>query len=185
MKLDLQDLPCPQPVTRVKEEFDKLRVGESLKITINSETSKQNIERFLNFQNQPFTSGKQGEQYFISLIKSEDAKVKACVADDEVLLLKSLKIGEGELGGMLLVGFLETLKSRKITKIILINEAVKLACDDTTPAFEHLKDLEQMGVRVLACANCLGYFQIEPKVGIISNAYEILDTLFSSRVVSL
>ncbi len=184
MKLDLQDLPCPQPVTRVKEEFEKMKVGDSLKITINNETSKQNIERFLNSIEQDFTSGKQGEQHFISFTK-EDRQKKSSNVYDEVLFLKSLSVGDGELGKMLFAGFLQTLKERKIGKIILVNEAVKVICDETNPSFNTLKDLEQMGVKILACGNCLNFFALEPKFGIVSNAYEIVDTLFNSKVVSL
>lgn len=181
MKLDFSGKACPIPVIETKKALINLAINDELEIIVDNEAAKENIQRLLKNLNQEFELN----GFCFKLRKSEIKSSKDEAKQQEGIFLKSLKVGEGELGAMLLVGFLTAVKERKIQKVVLINEAVFIACDDTHPAFNALKALNDDGVDILCCANCLNYFQVSPKIGRSSNAVEIIDTLFETKMVNL
>ena len=109
-----------------------------------------------------------------------------------VLFLGSDIIGRGEnvaLGHLLMQNFLHTLgglASRPHT-ILLMNNGVKLVTGDS-PAVGELKQLESLGVEILACGTCLARFELTDKVaaGKVSNMYDITGKLLAAeKVISL
>lgn len=181
MKLDFSGKSCPIPVIESKKAILNLANGEELTIIVDNEAAKENIKRLLNSLNQTFSN----DGFSFTLIKSEIKTNNNENTQSEGVFLKSQKIGEGELGAMLVVGFFTALKERKISKVILMNDAIFMACDESHPAFNALKDLANTGVDIMCCANCLNYFSQSPKIGRASNAVEIIDTLFSIKVIGL
>lgn len=128
-------------------------------------------------------------------MKDKDLSAQTCTLDssfsnEKILFLKSDKVGDGELGANLMVGFLGTLKDLKqnITKIICVNESVLMNVDENHKAFNALKELEKLGIEIISCGTCLEYFgkSQELKIGRIGNAFEILNFIFDKdKVVSL
>ena len=47
---------------------------------------------------------------------------------------------------------------------------------------EYIRDLEKMGVEILICATCIGYYNLEDKraVGTLSNMFEIAQAMASA-----
>ncbi|WP_320033778.1 sulfurtransferase-like selenium metabolism protein YedF [Halarcobacter sp.] len=107
----------------------------------------------------------------------------------KTVFLKSDKIGEGELGSILINGFLKAMTEQENLpeKIICVNSAVLLTtADDENEVLNSLKILEQKGVQILSCGTCLDYYNLrdELKVGIPGNAIDTVNTLLNEEVVS-
>ncbi len=89
---------------------------------------------------------------------------------DRVLLITDDGIGRGDhhLGQVILANFLRSVGQRaeKPAAIILMNGGVRLACSgaEAFEAQEHLRELAEQGVKVLACRTCLEHFGLVEKV---------------------
>lgn len=110
---------------------------------------------------------------------------------DKTVFLKSDKIGEGELGSMLIRGFLKAMAEQEKlpNKIICVNSAVLLTTtnDENDDALIALKDLESKGVDIFSCGTCLDFYEKrdELKVGIAGNAMDTIATLLNTNTVTL
>jgi selenium metabolism protein YedF len=93
---------------------------------------------------------------------------------------ETLGRGDDQLGATLMKVFLDTLSQFKdqISHAIFINAGAKLVAEGS-PVLDQLRQLEQMGVQILACGTCLNHFDLKDKVavGSISNMYAIIETL--------
>ncbi|MBF7042105.1 sulfurtransferase-like selenium metabolism protein YedF [Campylobacter volucris] len=191
MKIDCRDLACPRPVMETKKALEELSKDENLQILLNSQASKENVMRFLKSLNIEFETKDIEDESIIS-IKNKMLLQENQYNNDEfnILFLKSDKVGEGELGQNLMVGFLKTLKDLDNfpKKILCVNNSVLINTDSSHIAFEAMKELEHMGVEIYSCGACLEYFDKtqELKIGKIGNAYEILNELFGkAKIISL
>lgn len=193
-KIDCRNLGCPAPVLETKKALESLQNGQSLIVLLNSETSKENVLRFLrSFKLEPKLSQKDGE-FEIEVLKNKDLSDDVCsfdgLKDEKILFLKTDKVGEGELGKNLMIGFLSTLKDidKNVKKIICVNESVLMNVDENHKAFNALKELEKMGLEIISCGACLEFYgkSKELKIGRVGNALEILNLLFDKdKIVSL
>ncbi|WP_321315257.1 sulfurtransferase-like selenium metabolism protein YedF [Halarcobacter sp.] len=107
----------------------------------------------------------------------------------KTVFLKSNKIGEGELGSILINGFLKAMTEQENLpeKIICVNSAVLLTTSkDEDEVLNSLKELEQKGVKILSCGTCLDYYNVrdELKVGLPGNALDTVETLLNEDVVT-
>jgi selenium metabolism protein YedF len=109
-----------------------------------------------------------------------------------VLVVSSEFMGRGEhdeLGHILVRGFFHTLGEVEPIPdtIVFFNSGVKLAVEGS-PVLEDLEALSGRGVEILACGTCLGYYDLQDKLGVgeVSNMYTIAETMLGAgRVVSL
>ena len=78
----------------------------------------------------------------------------------------SLGASDRDLGRLLMGNFLRNLADRSDLPdyIVLWNEGALLAKIDS-PVLDHLKKLEENGVKVVVCRTCVDYFDIEGKMG--------------------
>ena len=85
--------------------------------------------------------------------------------------------GSEELGIKLATNYFKLLDAEgRLPKIIVFyNAGVKLICKNSS-ALEALQNLEQKGVRMLACKTCLDYFNLldQVKVGAIGSMPDII-----------
>jgi len=102
---------------------------------------------------------------------------------------KGLGRGDDELAGILTKAFLYTLTQREVLPraVVMLNLGVRLVCRGSA-VLEHLRTLQERGVLVIACGTCLDFFgwtdQVE--VGVVSNMYEIVETLDAAgKVIGL
>ncbi|WP_321467855.1 sulfurtransferase-like selenium metabolism protein YedF [Halarcobacter sp.] len=107
----------------------------------------------------------------------------------KTVFLKSNKIGDGELGSILINGFLKAMTEQENLpeKIICVNSAVLLTTSkDEDEVLNSLKELEQKGVKILSCGTCLDYYNVrdELKVGLPGNALDTVETLLNEDVVT-
>ena len=188
MKIDCCGLACPEPVLKTKKALEELPNDTILEVMVNSEASRENILRFAqNVGYDTRCEEKEAGKSLITIIKGFTCNV---IEDgnegrflDKTLFLKSNKVGEGELGAKLMVGFLKSmLELPKLPqRIVCVNEAVFLTtADETMPIIEILMQLEAKGVEIYSCGVCLEYFGVdkELKVGKVGNAYGTIEMLF-------
>ena len=108
----------------------------------------------------------------------------------KTLFLKSDKVGEGELGSMLIKGFLNAISQQEeLPKtIICVNSAVLLTTekedDEITQIF---KSIEEKGVKIYSCGTCLDFYNIRENliIGEAGNAMDTAKMLLTEDVVTL
>lgn len=190
MKIDCRNLSCPKPIIETKNALEKLQEGETLEIILNSFISKNNVLKFLHSLNLNPIIDETAQEFYIKVQKKNGSFNEANTHDYSVLFLKTDKVGEGELGQNLLVGFLNTLKNldHAPSKILCVNESVLMNVDENHKAHSVMKELENLGIEIISCGACLEFFNKtkELKIGNIGNAYEILNELFGkAKIITL
>jgi selenium metabolism protein YedF len=106
-----------------------------------------------------------------------------------VLFIGSDVLGRGDdqqLGSLLMQKFLHTLSGLpdRPEAVLLVNNGVRLATDESVISGE-LRQLQDQGVEIRACATCLSRFQLTDKVtaGWISDMNTIVSKLLNARKV--
>lgn len=191
MKIDCCGLACPEPVLKTKKALEALGEDAILEVLVNSVASRENVLRFAQNAGYEATSEELEEgKSIIAIIKGFTCNVIESEKEDKfldkTLFLKSNKVGEGELGAKLIVGFLMSmLELPKLPKrIICVNEAVYLTtADEAMPITEVLKKIEAKGVEIYSCGVCLEFYGVTDKlkVGKIGNAYGTIEMLFGGE----
>lgn len=108
----------------------------------------------------------------------------------DVILIGQAGLGAGDaqLGGLILANFLRLLGERedKPEYIILWNEGVRIAVEGSS-WIEHLKRLEEQGVKIICCRTCIEFLGLEGQiaVGEIGNMPGIQEILFTKRVLTV
>jgi selenium metabolism protein YedF len=192
LKLDCRNLACPEPVIKTKNSLESMNEG-ILDVTVNSISSIQNVKRFaLNsgyeFNEKILDNG----DVIISIVKGYECQIVPSSDNllNKTIFIKDDKIGTGELGKTLIRGFLKsTLEFDKLPKnIIFVNRGVLLtAHNENSDVVEILKEFEKRGVKIYSCGLCLNSFNLEKnlKIGEIGNAYDTMNMLLNSEVISL
>jgi selenium metabolism protein YedF len=195
MKINCKDMACPQPVLELKKALEGLAEDGIIEVEVNSVSSIENCKRFASSKGCEVKSEVKGDGTVILTI----VKGFGCAVTDETrggfinktFFVKSDGIGNGELGKKLLHGFLKTTLEADIlpANIVFVNEGVLVTTqDENSETIETLKELSQRGVKVYSCGLCLGFLGIDAnmlKVGEIGNAFDTVNMLLGSEVVSL
>ncbi len=195
MKIDCCGLACPQPVLKTKKALEELEDDSLLEILVNSVSSKENVKRFATKQGydsrvKELEDGKT----LITIIKGYECAIIPSKEEkflNKSVFIKTDKIGKGELGNTLMKTFLKTILEFKALpkNLVFVNEGVFLTTkDENLDLIENLKELEIRGVNIYSCGLCLNYYKIpadELKVGEIGNAYDSVDMLLNTDMVSL
>jgi selenium metabolism protein YedF len=195
-KIDCRNMACPQPVLETKKALEEMEEG-ILEVLVNSVSSVQNVKRYaMNNGFEPKVEDLGNGETLITIVKGYECAIVADDEDEEKFLNKSLfiktdKVGNGELGSVLMKGFLKTtLEFKKLPKnIIFVNEGVFLTTkEENAEVIEILKEFEKRGVKIYSCGLCMNHYNIpagELKVGEIGNAYDTMDMLLHTEVISL
>jgi selenium metabolism protein YedF len=192
-KIDCRNLACPEPVLRTKKALEEMKEG-ILEVLVNSFSSVQNIKRYATNQGlEAKVEELENGESVITIVKGYECVITS--EDNEFLektiFIKDDKVGEGELGRILMKGFLKTtLEFKKLPKnIVFVNKGVFLTTkDENKEIIEILKVFEKRGVKIYSCGLCMNYYNIAPeelKVGEIGNAYDTMDMLLHTEVVNL
>ncbi|ACM93319.1 conserved hypothetical protein [Nautilia profundicola AmH] len=195
-KIDCRNMACPQPVLETKKALEEMDEG-ILEVLVNSVSSVQNVKRYaMNNGFEPKVEELENGDTLITIVKGYECAIVADEEEEEKFLNKSLfiktdKVGNGELGSILMKGFLKTtLEFKKLPKnIIFVNEGVFLTTkEENAEVIEILKEFEKRGVKIYSCGLCMNHYNIpaeDLKVGEIGNAYDTMDMLLHTEVISL
>lgn len=188
MRIDCSNLACPEPVIRTKNALLDLNENESLEVIVDNEAARENVKRFAKTQNYDAKVSEKDGKFHLVLSKDCGCEIME-FKQDKMLFLKDDKVGSGELGDMLVAGFLQTLLEIKNPpkQIFCVNKAVFLTTGSNEKALVALKELEKRGVEIFSCGVCLEFYKLKNdlKVGQIGNSYQILNELFSNETISL
>jgi len=198
-EIDARGRPCPQPVLMTKKAVDA--GNTEIVVLVDNEGAIQNVTRFAEREGFEVKVERVGSDFKLVLTKSgQQTGVSSQPAEivcetgawkinrGQVLYLKSNRVGIGsdELGEILIKSLINTLAENEILpeRIILVNSGVKLVCEGSE-LLDSLKAIENRGVEILACGTCLNYFGLteKVKVGRISNAYDILNSLLGAEKI--
>ena len=194
MKIDCCNLACPEPVLKTKKALEELEDDSILEVLVNSISSIENVKRFAlksgyETRSQELEDGKT----LITIIKGYECAIEPKSKEsflNKTLFIKTDRVGNGELGKILMRGFIKSmLEFKELPKnIIFVNEGVFLTTkDENSDIIEYLKELENRGVQIYSCGLCMNHFNIaekELRVGQIGNAYDTVDMLLNTDVVS-
>jgi selenium metabolism protein YedF len=188
--VNAQGLVCPKPLIMTKKALGKIAEGEAFTLLIDNATSKQNVERFLTDNGARCESVEKDGVFTLTVTKgarelsSPDAAAY-CTAPPprpHVIAFKRDKMGFGseELGEILAKACINTILEVEPlpSTIVFYNSGIHLALQGS-PVVETLKNLESRGVKILVCGTCVDYYgkKDQVAVGIVSNMYDILETL--------
>jgi selenium metabolism protein YedF len=183
-----------------KKALEGIRAGESLRVLIDNENSRDNLIRFLKDHGITPELSFAGGVYTVDLEKAAGATrlgdaAAYCAperpATGPVVVINHHGMGSGseELGKILLQACVNTLKEvSPLPSAILCYNAGVLATVDGAPTVPALAQLEKQGVTVLVCGTCVDYYDLKGKVavGTISNMYDILLQLSTApRIITL
>jgi selenium metabolism protein YedF len=195
--VDTRGQQCPAPLIATKKALKESGKDSSFRVITDNMTSMNNISRFLKDNKAEFSVKEEAGVWIITINKSsEDESVsnpgEYCSTaiphfsqGNFIIAFTSDKMGEGdeELGRLLLINFIKAIKDLEILpeKMVFYNNGVKLGVIDS-PVYEHLKEIEKMGVVLLLCATCAKFYFLEDKirVGTLSNMYEIAQVMASA-----
>lgn len=109
---------------------------------------------------------------------------------EKTLFIKSNKVGDGELGTILMKGFLSAISQQKeIPKsLIFVNDAILLTTSgQDDEIIEIIKTIEAKGSKVYSCGTCLDFFnkRDDLKVGVAGNAMDTAKMLLTEDIVTL
>lgn len=195
--IDTKGQQCPAPLIATKRALKETKTGESFKVLTDNKTSFENISRFLKDNKSDFSVEEAGGVWTITVTKisvnvtlnNAEAyctnEVPHFTQGDFIIAFSSDKMGEGdsELGHLLIANFIKAIKDLEVLpkKMVFYNNGVKLGTTDS-PVYEHLKEIESMGVGLLLCATCAKFYSLEEniKIGSLSNMYEIAQEMASA-----
>ncbi len=199
--IDVKGKKCPMPLIETKKALKDLGQDETLKVILDSETSVQNVMRYLKDNRIPAAQLKKGNEFEISVNKTDriseltevDPYCETPVQTDKsyVVVFAKDRIGEGDndLGFVLAGSMLNTIKEYEVLpqKIIFLNSGINLVLKGA-PSLVHLTELEKKGVDLITCGTCLDYFEKmnELAVGRVTNMHEILESMLQAgKVISI
>lgn len=177
-ELDLRGMPCPQPVIKTKETLETLKIGETLKIILDSEASLVNVKKFLFSRGHKIVHEEKKEEKFILVVEKKEKQTEeksdflpTCetrFSEDRNLFLIVTKdyIGNDEaLGKLLIKSFFETMIVHNLVpkRMFFMNRGVFLTTKDKE-IIELLRQIEDKGVEIFTCGTCLKYYNLEEEL---------------------
>jgi tRNA 2-thiouridine synthesizing protein A len=185
-EVDARGLPCPQPVINTKRALEEIEAG-TITVLVDSAASRENVRRFAQSQGCQVEITERDGAFCLTIVKGGQGQPKREKVTDVFFITgEQLGTGDKEFGERLMIGFINNLgeATSRPHKIIFANSGVKLAAEGSE-ALVTLQRLEQEGVEILSCGSCLEYYGLTDKlkVGIVTNSYEVVETLLSAGKV--
>ena len=193
--IDAKGKACPMPVMMAKKEMD---TGcEALSITVDNAIAVQNLTRLAESQGFSAETAEEQGCFTVTMhrtgapVKEMPDELLSCTvpaAADYVVFVGHDTVGEGdpELGHSLIKMFFYTLSEKPDlpSAICFMNGGVRLVTENEQ-TIEHLKVLEQKGVKLIVCGTCLNFYGLTDKlaVGGVTNMYEIVEKQMKATLV--
>ncbi|MBN1277498.1 MAG: sulfurtransferase-like selenium metabolism protein YedF [Deltaproteobacteria bacterium] len=192
--VNAKGLACPQPVLLTKKALED---HSDVDVLVDNAIAVENVKRFaanagwavevtdesggifrIHLKKQDETAADNRESECISC--ADNARSAASGPSVFVIVSDTMGKGSDELGTILMKSFIHTAIDLEDGPDVMIfyNSGVKLAVEGSD-VLDDLKKIEGKGVKILVCGTCANYFSLTDRVavGIISNMYDIADTL--------
>lgn len=176
--LDLKGKTCPVPVIETKK-FLEGRTVDEIEVVVDDPTASENVRRFLGSKGYSTTVVQDGNIYRVEGCREKGLTAEQPQAKRSLVFIDGETMGRGsdDLGKILMRSFLNTIKELETLpwRMVFVNAGVKLVVSESE-YIKILKEIEDLGVDIIACGTCLDYFHLKEKVdvGRISNMFEIV-----------
>ena len=191
--IDAKGKSCPIPVIMAKKEIES--GVKFFEIEVDNKIVVENLKKLANSQGIKIEVKENNGNFKINFSNSceeceeilEKVSEQKQLGNWSVFVNKDIiGLGNEGLGQSLMKMFLYTIsEGDDLPKAILfMNGGVKVPTLNEQ-AIEHLKVLEEKGVKLLVCGACLNFYGLEEKlaVGKISNMYDITNSMKASAKV--
>jgi selenium metabolism protein YedF len=188
-EVDARGLPCPQPVINTKKALEEIEEG-TLTVLVDSAESRENVRRFAQSQGCRIEITERDGVFYLAITKKGTGRTASKKVND-VFFITSDQLGTGDkgFGEKLMINFINTMgeAASRPAKVIFANSGVRLTTEGSG-VLETLRRLEQGGVEITSCGSCLEFYHLADKlrVGMVTNSYEVVETLISAvKVITL
>ncbi|MDR2515751.1 MAG: sulfurtransferase-like selenium metabolism protein YedF [Spirochaetaceae bacterium] len=186
--------PCPIPVIEAKKALRKAAAGEQVRVLVDNDISRQNLEKMALGMGLPCSHEKQNGGNILVAITAAEAPAGsggAAVSGGLVVAAGRNTMGAGndELGAILVKGFIYSLTELDTPPetLLFFNSGVKLTTEGSN-VIADLKTLESKGTIISSCGTCLDFYKLKEKlaVGNVTNMYAIASALAEAgRLINL
>jgi selenium metabolism protein YedF len=199
--IDVIGKPCPIPVIEAKKALRNAAAGETVRVLVDNDISRQNLEKMAGGLGCPcsFETREDGN-ILVAITAAAPAGVPAAGAagvpaagGDQGLVVaigkNTMGTGNDELGAILIKGFIYALTEldRPPETLLFFNSGVRLTTGDSN-VIGDLKKLEEKGAVVASCGTCLDFYQLKDRlaVGGVTNMYAIAAAMAgAARLINL
>jgi selenium metabolism protein YedF len=178
--VDTKGQNCPKPIIETKKVLKEVAVGDSFMVITDSETTLNNLKKFLNDNHSKFNVKKVGDGWSLEItklsgeVRSNPAE-EYCAPDtteldkgDYIIAITSDCMGQGdeELGKKLMKSFISIILylDQLPSSVIFYNSGVKLTVKDSV-AIEYLLELQKHNVEIIVCGTCVDFYDIGKQIG--------------------
>ena len=173
--LDACGRQCPIPVVLATKAISAMTEPGLLEVLVDNEVAVQNLLRMASGKGFAAKSEKTAADRFTVTIDvdkpgagGEEKQQEAVCAPDlkgntvVVIGADTMGIGNDELGGILIKGFIYALSQQEElpASILFYNGGVRLTTEGS-PCLEDLRTLESEGVEILSCGTCLDFYGLK------------------------
>jgi selenium metabolism protein YedF len=207
--IDALGKPCPIPVIEAKKALRKAAAGEVVKILVDNDISRQNLEKMAKGLGCPSSFEKQADgNILVSITNSPVAGKLPAVSglpsvsglpavsaagenNGLVVAIGKNTMGQGDddLGAILIKAFVYSLTELDTPPetLLFFNSGVKLSTEGSN-VIADLKTLESKGTIVSSCGTCLDFYKLKDKlaVGNVTNMFAIASAMAEAgKVINL
>lgn len=196
-EIDCRGLACPAPVLQTKDAIETDH-PDIIKVTVDNEASKQNVNRFLESQGFEVTVDQEGTEFHVigkrkgGAVPDTPMVQKAETGQKKIMVMVAndcMGHGDDKLGSKLMLSFLKTLKEmgEELWRLVFVNNGVKLTIGDAE-FLPVLKEYEEQGLHIMVCGTCLTHFNLldEKQVGDTTNMLDIVTAMqLADKVINI
>ncbi|MDR0582791.1 MAG: sulfurtransferase-like selenium metabolism protein YedF [Treponema sp.] len=192
--------PCPIPVIEAKKALRKAAAAEQVKVLVDNDISRQNLEKMAAGMGLPFSHEKQADGNILVTISAAAPKEghsglpgsgAAGISGGLVVAVGQNTMGSGndELGAILVKAFIYSLTELDTPpeNLLFFNSGVKLTTEGSN-VINDLKTLESKGTLISSCGTCLDFYKLKEKliVGNVTNMYAIASAMAeAARLINI
>jgi selenium metabolism protein YedF len=190
--------PCPIPVIEAKKALRKAAPGETVRVLVDNDVSRQNLEKMaagLGFASAFESQG--GGNILVSITAAAGtaaaSAASALSGGGQGLVAaigrNTMGAGDDELGAILIKAFIYSLTELDTPPetLLFFNSGVRLTTEGSN-VIGDLKTLETKGTIISSCGACLDFYKLKDKlaVGNITNMYAIASAMAdAAKVINL
>jgi selenium metabolism protein YedF len=180
--------PCPIPVIEARKALRKTPSGEAVRILVDNDISRQNLEKMAGGLGCPVSFEKQDDGNILVTITnipaagSAPASVSSGGSGGLVVAIGKNTMGQGndDLGAVLIKAFIYSLTEMDTPPetLLFFNSGVKLTTQGST-IIADLQKLESRGTIVSSCGTCLDFYGLKENlaIGNVTNMYAIASAM--------
>jgi selenium metabolism protein YedF len=180
--------PCPIPVLEARKALQKTPAGEAVRILVDNDISRQNLQKMAEGLGCPVSFEKQNDgNIVVTIINSPTAGSAPASAPSEgsgglVVAIGKNTMGQGndDLGAVLIKAFIYSLTELDTPPetLLFFNSGVKLTTRGSA-VIADLQKLKSQGTIVSSCGTCLDFYGLKEKlvIGNVTNMYAIASAM--------